>query len=197
MDVPKNTATFFSWLKRESEALWKDKVLDGAIYGFQVQPSTMWNEGLTDAEIASYEHDMGFTFPRIYKYFLKVMNGTNLDAINIYGRSGEPAQHAAGYYAYPRDIDNVQEMIAWIYESCNVTPEDIEARHIPHIMPLVSHRFLVIDRCASNPVLSMHGDDIIVYASTLMAFLVNDIFNEQLQEEGLSPVIEVPFWLDL
>jgi len=196
MDVPSDPSEFFPWLKQESEALWKDNVLDDAIYGFQIQPGTRWNEGFSDDEISSFENEMGFEFPQIYKLFSKTMNGTDLDTINLYGRSGEPARYAAGYYGYPRDIDKVKDKIAWVYESCNVTPEDIEARQIPHILPIVSHRFLVIDRCASNPVLSMYGDDIIVYASNLVAFLANDIFNEHLPEEGLLPSIEVSFWLD-
>lgn len=93
MVVSKNPAKFFSWLKQESETLWKDKVLDDAIYGFQIQPGTRWNEGHTDTEIANYERDMGFAFPGIYKRYLKAMNGTDLDTINIYGRSGEPERY--------------------------------------------------------------------------------------------------------
>ena len=115
---------------------------------------------------------MVFSFPSIYKLYLKAMNGTAKDTINIYGRSGEPERYAPGFYSYPKDLPKMREMIGWIYEKCTVTPADVEARQIPHIMPIVEHRVLVADRCGTNPVLSMYGDDIIPYAPDLMAFLV-------------------------
>jgi hypothetical protein len=186
---------FFPWLKQESEKYWSSIGLKDFIYGFQVQAGTRWNEGLTEEEIARFEGDIGFEFPSIYKRFLKTMNGTDKDTINIYGCSGEPTRYAAGYYAYPKDLDMIRKKIAWICESCHVTPDDIEAGHIPHILPIVGHRFLVIDRCTSNPVLSMYGDDIIPYASNLMTFLVNDIFRNAAPDPDLPSDVQVTFWL--
>lgn len=193
--APKEPARFFGWLKQESEAFWKHVELKDAVYGFQIQAGTRWNEGLSDAEIARFEKDLGFAFPPIYKLHLKAMNGTDKETINIYGRSGEPERYAPGYYAYPKDLPRVREKIAWIHESCHVTPADVEAQQIPHIMPVVGHRFLVMDRYASNPVLSMYGDDIIPYASNLMAFLYYDIFGNAAPEPNMPRDIHVPFWL--
>ncbi|MBN2153040.1 MAG: SMI1/KNR4 family protein [Candidatus Lokiarchaeota archaeon] len=194
--VPNDPARFFAWLKRESEARWKDAVLRDDVYGFQVQPGTRWNDGLSDDEIARFEEDMGLAFPPVYKLYLRAMNGTDKEAINIYGRSGEPVRYAPGYYAYPKDVPKMHEMIEWIHESCRVTPADVEARQIPHVVPIVGHRFLVVDRCASNPVLSMYGDDIILYASDLTSFLVHDIFHGGAREPGLPGGLRVPFWLE-
>ncbi len=192
---PRDPERFFPWLKRESEKLWESVELKRYIYGFQFQAGTKWNPGLNDGEIARFENEMGFEFPNMYKLFLKTMNGTDKDTINIYGSSGEPARFGTGYYAYPKDIDAVREMIDWIYESCNVTSNEVEATRIPHILPVVSHRFLVVDRCSSNPVLSMHGNDIIPYATDLMAFLFYDIFLNAAQDPCMPGDLRVTFWL--
>jgi hypothetical protein len=193
--APKEPARFFAWLKQESEAKWKEVKLKDKIYGFQVQAGTRWNPGLSDAEIARFEKDMGFAFPPIYKLYLKAMNGTSKEAINIYGRSGEPERYAPGFYSYPKDLATMREMIDWIYEEGHVTPADVEAQGIPHIMPIVSHRFLVVDRCETNPVLSMYGNDIIPYASNLMAFLLYDIFHDGAPDPDMPDDLAVQFWL--
>ncbi len=195
--APEEPAQFFGWLKQETETYWKDAKLKDDIYGFQIQAGTRWNEGLSDAEIASFEKKMGFAFPPIYKLYLKSMNGTDKETINIYGRSGEPVRYGTGFYAYPRDLAKVREMIAWIYESCHVTPADVEAREIPHIMPIVAHRFLVMDRCASNPVLSMYGDDIIPYGTDLMDFLRPFVISDVPQDPARLNDIRVRFWLEI
>ncbi len=197
INAPKEPARFFVWLKQETEAYWKDIKLKDEIYGFQIQAGTRWNPGLNDDEIARYEKDMGFAFPPIYKLYLKAMNGTDKDTINIYGRSGEPVRYGTGFYSYPRDLAKAREMIAWIYESCHVTPADVEAREIPHIMPIVAHRFLVVDRCASNPVLSMYGDDIIPYGTDLMDFLRPFDGSDAPQDPARLNDVRVKFWLEM
>jgi hypothetical protein len=193
--APKEPERFFAWLRQASEACWKDAELKDEIYGFQIQAGTRWRPGLSDAEIGSFEKDMGFSFPPLYKLYLKAMNGTGKETVNIYGRSGEPERHGPGFYSYPGDLPKVRELIAWIYESCRVTPEEVEAQQIPHIVPIVAHRFLVVDRSPSNPVLSMYGDDIVAYASNLMAFLDFDIFHDSAPEPGLPGDLRVEFWL--
>jgi hypothetical protein len=193
--APKEPARFFAWLKQESEAKWKGIELKDEVYGFQIQAGTRWNPGLPDADIARFEKDMGFAFPPIYKLYLKAMNGTGKDTINIYGRSGEPERYAPGFYSYPKDLARMREMVGWIYDECHVTPADVEARQIPHIIPIVSHRFLVVDRCETNPVLSMYGDDIVLYATNLMAFLLYDIFGNAAPEPKLPSDLDVAFWL--
>jgi len=193
---PTNPGEFFPWLKHTSEIYWETIPLKEEVYGFQIQAGTKWNPGLTENQIAQYEADMGFLFPEIFKLYLRVMNGTDTDMINIYARCGEPFRYAPGFYAYPKDLAAVKAKIQWIYESCHVTPAQIEMEEIPHIFPIVSHRFLVIDRCPTNPVLSMYGNDIIPYSSNLLIFLVDDIFQECAQDTNLPKDLQVKFWLN-
>jgi hypothetical protein len=103
---------FFQELKRITEANWKTKSINPAGYGFQFQPGTRWNRGLSDDAIAEYEGVLGVEFPHDFKAFLRVMNGTDLPTINIYGSCGEPERQSVGVYCYPRDIELVQQRMA-------------------------------------------------------------------------------------
>lgn len=165
------------------------------IYGFQIQKGTKWNPPLNDGQIKKYEKELGFGFSEIYRIFLRHMNGTDKPALNVYGRSGAPHAYAPAYYSYPRDLETVKEMIQWICESFKIEVADIDGNKIPFILPIVSHRFLIVDKAGKNPVLSMHGDDVIPYASSLRTFLVNDIFRMHALEENM-PYISVDFWLE-
>ncbi len=193
--APADPASFFVWLKRASEAFWETVKLDGRIYGFQIQQGTKWNPGLTTQEIVEYEHNIGFKFPEVFKQYLRVMNGTDKKTINIYGNSGEPHAFGTGFYSYPRDMEEIKSMIAWIYEENDVSEPEVVAERIPHIMPIVSHRFLVIDNCDSNPILSMYGNDIILYATSLQHFLTSDVFNSHGVAVEHDDEVRVDFWL--
>jgi SMI1 / KNR4 family (SUKH-1) len=186
----------FQKLKKKSEEYWSKIELNPRIYGFQVQKGTKWKEGLTKKEIENFEQILGFRFPQIYKDYLTVMNGTEKDTINIYGNSGEEFNYGKGYYSYPEDIEEIKDNINWILESFKVTTEDIVKKHIPNIIPIVSHRFLIADKCVANPILSMYGDDVILYDNALPSFIENDVFNNGRQGSSLTE-IAIPFWLDL
>jgi hypothetical protein len=189
-----NSDDLFSWLKVESEKFWKNIKVDSKIYGFQIQPGTKWMEGLKSDQINKFEKDLGFDFPEIYKIFLRHMNGTDKPAINVYGESGEPCRFAPGYYSYPRDIKIIKAMIENEYQN-GFKVGDQKNLKIPHIIPIVSHRFLVADRCDTNPILSMLDWDIILYADSLKKFLINDIFlNHKFQED--LPDIKVKWWFE-
>ncbi len=194
MNPPQEPKQFFIWLKKESEKFWKTIKINPRTYGFQIQKDTQWNPGLGGSEIKEYEKQLGFKFPEIYKIFLKHMNGTDKLAINIYGESGERYAHATEYYSYPRDLKIVKDKIEWICESFKIKSNGIDGDKIPFILPIVNHRFLIIDKTGKNPILSMYGDDVIPYASSLQNFLVNDIFKRHAQEENLGN-IQVDFWL--
>jgi hypothetical protein len=187
---------FFTRLKHESEQHWQSVSIDSIRYGFQFQPGTRWLPPLSDREIRQFETELGFAFPRIYRDFLRCMNGTDLPTINVYGSSGTPTAYGVGYYAFPRDLTLVKETIQWIYDAFEIDEAYVRVHRIPHIVPVVSHRFLVTDPCPGHPVLSMHGTDVIVYARDLPTFLVNDIPHHHAFDSGVSGnQFAVPFWL--
>lgn len=192
---PSDAEQFFIWFKVTSEHHWIQAPIHSNIYGLQIQAGTRWLPGLTESEITRFEAELGFSFPSIYRLFLKHMNGTDKMAVNVYGETGQPYTYTPAYYSYPRDINRVKQSIDWIYEEFKVTPEGVDRQDIPHIIPITGHRFLIADRCESHPVLSMYGRDTIIYAPSLQAFLVNDIFHNHSFEAPDVP-ITVRFWLD-
>ncbi|MGL4609138.1 MAG: SMI1/KNR4 family protein [Trueperaceae bacterium] len=195
MNISIEPKRFFRTFKKKSENFWETIEIDPTLYGFQIHQNTKWLPGLAKNEIASYEKELGFKFPEIYKEFLSCMNGTDKSSVNIYGESGEEYQYAPGYYSFPKDLEVVEEQIGWIYEACEITKEEVEEKQLPHIIPIVGHRCLIADRCDTYPVLSMYGRDIILYASNLQNFLVNDVFHKHALGENLSD-IKVKFWLE-
>jgi hypothetical protein len=192
--IPDNPNVFFIWLKKMSEKVWESIELKRGVFGFQTQKETKWLEGLSEDKIAEYEIELGFAFPEIYKFYLRNMNGTEKPAINTYGDS-ETVAYTADYYSFPRDLEIVKDRIKWIYEEFLVDEDEIRREKIPHIIPIVGHRFLIADNCAENPVLSIYGRDAIVYAPNLQKFLIADIFeNSSMVETNLT--FEIKLWLD-
>ncbi len=185
---------FFLQLKLKSEKLWSSKVINPKIYGFQIQKRTRWRPGIKLEEIKLYESEIGFEFPQIYKDFLMTMNGTDTPTVNVYGESGTPYVYGPGYYSYPQDLELVKDRIEWICESFKIKKEEMDGVQIPFILPIVSHRFLIIPNKIKFPVLSMHGNDVIIYSSSLKEFLIDDIFNDHARSKNLEE-ISVNFWL--
>lgn len=194
-DLVKNAEEFFPWIKEESEKIWKRTDINKAISGFQIQRGTKWLLGLTDDEIVDFEKELGFCFPAIYKSYLRYMNGTDKEMINVFGGSEVSPKFSIGFYSYPRDIKIIKDKISWICKSFNISPSEIGDKELPHIMPIVSHRFLIMDQCPTNPVLSMFGDDVILYADSLPNFLYYDIFYNSTSQLDLK-YEKVKFWLD-
>lgn len=194
LNPPKKPEDYFPWLKSKSEKHWESIRINSGIFGYQIQKNTKWNPGLNHADIEKYERDLRFKFPDIYKLFLKTMNGTDKDAVNVYAETGEPYAYAPAYYSYPKDLEKVKKMIEWICESFNIDINDIDGEKIPFIIPIIGHRFLIAGKSEEHPILSMYGDDVIPYSPSLQDFLTSNIFNEYLQEGNIA-YPSVDFWL--
>lgn len=173
--------------------MWAEKELDNNVYGFQIQKGTGWNKGLNENEILEFERALGVSFPEVYKDYLRVMNGTDKDTINIYGNSGEPYAYGVGYYSFPKDVEVIKGRIKWVLDSFGIEEYEMKSKAIPNIIPIVSHRFLIVDKSNINPILSMYGSDVILYCNSLPNFLEVDIFNKR---AAISYDINIPFWLE-
>lgn len=172
------TDDFLLSFKRRTEDYWRRLAINPAFYGYQFQQGTCWNHGLSESEIKEYEALLSIGFPDDLKTFFKVMNGTNLPTLNVYGSSGEPPRHSVGAYAYPRDLeiikrrindaetDREQLTVTMAEQGLVLAPED-------RLVPIYDIRFAV---CTPDPascvVLSFaDGWDAIVYGSTLQEYL--------------------------
>lgn len=168
---------FLEQFKRETEARWSTAKTDPQLYGFQFQPGTRWNRGLSEAQILAYEHALKLRFPDDFRRMLSIINGTDRPTLNMYGNSGEPYREGIGAYAYPRDLAAVQSSIDALRRNWQAVVESLTYEGFllmpdTGLVPLFGHRFLV---CGSNPaestVLSICGGDAIVYANSLQVYL--------------------------
>src|SRR5260370_41101837 len=95
---------FLDEFKRTTEAKWSTVSLDPMIYGFQFQPGTRWNRGLSDEVVAEYENGLGVRFPHDFKLFLKAPSGPDIPTLNLYSPDGTPPCQRAAVHASPRCI---------------------------------------------------------------------------------------------
>ncbi len=168
---------FLYSFKSQTEERWSKTKFNPKIYGFQFLRGTKWNPGLTDTQIAEYERVLGTRFPDDFRRFLRVMNGTDLPTVNIYGYSGEPHRTSIGVYSYPRDLEIVKSRLDDIRgirnEIAQVLSEQSFVLEIETgLVPIYVHRYIV---CTSDPtqstVLSIYGTDAIIYGETLREYL--------------------------
>ena len=168
---------FLRKFKRQTEARWDHEGINPGIYGFQFQRGARWNRGLTEADIAMYQADLGVQFSDDFKHMLCLMNGTDLPTINIYGSSGEPQRTSVGVYSYPRDLSIVQELRRETEQgrdeiTAELLDQGFELEPNANLVPIFSHRYIV---CGADPgksvVLSIVGTDAIVYGNSLRTYL--------------------------
>lgn len=169
---------FLPEFKRATEAKWRERPINPRIYGFQFQPGTRWNPGLSDDKIAEYENVLGVRFPYDFRAFLRAMNGTDLATLNIYGYCGEPPRQWVGVYSYPRDLEIVRRLIEDVSKSrteltATMAEQGLALPIEAGLVPIYGHRYLV---CTSSldcsAVLAIDGsDDAIVYGNSLKQYL--------------------------
>jgi hypothetical protein len=199
LKYPEHNLEFFKDLKEKSEQLWSVTDIERDIYGFQIQKGTKWNKGLNKKQLQAFQHEMGFEFPESLRNFYKTMNGTDMLGINVYGDEGYEYAYSPVFYSYPRDVKKITELINWIYQANKTSEEKLIKQGISRIMPVYSHRFILIDT-PGNPVLSMYGDDIIYWANNLSELLLIEIFgdnNYQAEFRNDQKIIpKIKFWLE-
>ena len=173
---------FFAAFKLASEEMWSNKSIRENVWGFQLQPGTRWNRGLSDGEIREYEAVVDISFPSVFCTYLREMNGTDKPAIDIRGNSGENHRFGSGFYSYPRDMEAIQKMIRHAWADASQLRETLldEGFCLPDdakLVPIYSHRFVVCSsRLDAGVVLSIwDSSDAIVYGRSLQEYLEREI----------------------
>jgi hypothetical protein len=171
---------FLTHFKQKTEERWCTIEINRDIYGFQFQAGTRWNSGLSAGEIETYQDAVKIRFPNDLKMFFATMNGTDLPTVNIYGDSGTPAQKGVGVYSYPRDLEIVKMRIADVNNSRQeirqmLAEQGCKVAYGFQLMPIYGHRYvLCTSDLASSSVLSIHGNDVIVYEDSLREYLTKE-----------------------
>ena len=171
---------FLQDFKHKTEARWRERSIDPLVYGFQFQPGTLWNPGLTETDIGHYQAILGIRFPHDLTTLLRTLNGTDIPMLNVYGSCDEPHRTIFGVYSYPRDIEVVKEQIKDVRSLRTEITNELadQGFGLPaeaDLMPIYFHRYVL---CSSNlnesVVLSINGADAVVYADCLEQFLVKE-----------------------
>ena len=173
------TQEYLLEFKRLTEQRWKDLVMEPGVYGLQLRPGTRWNDGISETEISTYESAVGTKFPHALRAFLRVMNGTDLPAINVYGRSGEPNRTSAGVYSFPRDAHMIEQRIEDVRRCRNEIEVDLREQGYDlspkaRLVPFYSHRYVVCTKdLDQSTVLSIYvpSVDAVVYGKSLREYL--------------------------
>ncbi|HLP53427.1 MAG TPA: SMI1/KNR4 family protein [Fluviicola sp.] len=173
-----------SWqtFKIKTEKKFKRKPLYSNVYGWQIQPGTKWNPGLTPGEINDLESLFGFDFPTDYKEMLSVINGFDRDQISIDPEGTREDQFGGNMYTYPRDYEKSNWLTEEILEYINYTKERLsdagfDVDQLIGFVPLYAHRALAVFKDKSlSPVISVHqGTDVIIYGHSLMEYWKNEL----------------------
>lgn len=166
-----NSISSFEFIKKESEKYWNQVELENC-WGFQIQEGSKWKKGLSDKELEDFQENLGITFSESLKNYFRTMNGLDKPGINNNG--GEEIEFGTTFYSYPDDIEIIKSQIKWILEENNVDDKVISVQNIPSIIPYLGHRFLILD--SEESILSMYGNDIIMWAENLSKGIARDVF---------------------
>lgn len=220
---------FLEWLRRATEAAWRDHVprdLNRAgAGGLDWQPRTRWRGGMSATEISAAETRYGLVFPPDYRLFLETLHtpdppmiGAHYEGSGLVPTSGRrfpdwtgPSGPIESGLAWPVEglISSIEHDESW-HDSWGPRPRGRKQRGRlvrelvaagPQLVPVFGHRYLVGpgDR-AGNPVLSIYGSDVIVYAPGLRAYLPNELGLSPPSTSGKGharPVDPIPFWQDV
>jgi len=176
---------FYINFKNASQDKWRNISIRSTIWGFQFQPGTRWNSGLSEAEINQYERDVNARFPTDLRAFLREMNGTDQPAIDIRGESGEKHRFGPAFYSYPQDLNLIKGLIEFAETDSEQLRQTLaeEGFHLEEdakLLPIFSHRYVVCTPAAdTSAVLSIwDSTDAIVYGQSLPDYLQREIFGE-------------------
>jgi len=162
----------FQFIKKESERFWEKVDLE-VCWGFQIQEGSKWKKGLSETELEDFQKKLRISFPESLKNYYRTMNGLDKPGLNNNG--GEEIEFGTTFYSYPDDIDKIKSQIEWIMQDNSVSDDTINSQNIPSIIPYLGHRFLILDN--EEVILSMFGNDIIIWAETLSKGISKDIFS--------------------
>jgi hypothetical protein len=220
---------FLAWLRLASEAAWRNHVPSdfnaAGVGGLDWKSGTRWRGGMTDAEISAAETRYGLTFPPDYRLFLATLHTPDPPMIGAhYEDSGLVPTSGRKFPDWTGRSEPIESALVWPVEGLVSSIDHDESWHDswgprprgrkqrgrlvrelvaagPQLVPVFGHRYLAGpgDR-AGNPVLSIYGSDVIVYAPGLRAYLPSEL--------GLSPPSTpgyesagteepIPFWQDV
>lgn len=182
---------FLSWLRDATEAAWRQMdewnlgEYDRRGYiGPRWRPGTRWTGGLDEAAIAEVERQYAVVFPPQHRLFLQTLHSTKPWRTGAdYSRGDRLGLvESPGFYDWRHDQIRIREAMRAV-EDRTPFAQEIASHHggsrwlpggpFPALLPIIGHRYVVADD--SQWILSIVGDDAIVYGEDLRAFLLAEL----------------------
>jgi len=171
--------------KARTERMWCNSRILSNVWGYQIVAGTQWNAGMTEAQVERFERQLGFPFPLDYRDMLRSINGFDRDCIDVRGGPQLPPRYSRQCYKYPDDLPKV----AWLLEDtveCRQAIDDVlggegfSPDDVLGFIPIYAHRALVVfGNRKLSPVLSMVGNDVIIYGRDLADYVSHEFIRDQ------------------
>ncbi|MBE8726806.1 hypothetical protein [Flavobacterium hungaricum] len=167
-------------IKYKAEKNFKRIKLRNDAYGFQIQPNTKFLKGISRKEIDELQLLFGFDFPWDYREMLLTIGGLDTEEISIDPDGEEEVAFHNFFYQYPKEIEKIQYLLEEINTNImfvkeTLTEAGFDVSKIVGYIPIYIHRVLVVfENKYLSPVISVWGNDIMVYGNDLKEYLKND-----------------------
>lgn len=167
-------------IKYKAEKNFKTIKIKDDAYGFQIQRNTKFIKGISRKKIDELQILFGFDFPWDYREMLLTIGGLDIEEISIDPDGEDEVAFHDFFYQYPRDIEKVQYLLEDIntnimFVEKSLTEAGFDVSKIVRYIPIYYHRVLVVfENKYLSPVISVWGNDIIVYGNDLKEYLKND-----------------------
>ena len=165
----------FGAIRKKSEKTWAKKVLKNDIYGFQIQPGTMWNKGLDIKYINSVEQEFGLCFPNELKEYFCEMNGLDKKNINVYGKDGRNRTFRHTVFSLDRDRSEINKLYeeSKFFDFKKIDGEGCQLLSEPiSLFPIMEDVFIV---CKPNPslIISSENEELYVISDSLSTYVLD------------------------
>jgi len=164
--------------KNRTEQRFKNRNLKKNSYEYKV--NYKFYEGLSSYEIDNLEKSFGFKFPTLYRQMLSNFRNFYRETISIDLKGNEEIIKTCRLYNYPSDIIEMRWLVNQIDKYIDEVKSEIKESgfddsEIEAFIPIYSHRALVVFKNKKlSPVISIFGDDIIVFGNNLKDYLIKE-----------------------
>jgi hypothetical protein len=190
-DPPAEFGTaFLSWLRETTEAAWQEvkepsleAYREAGFIGAGWRRGTRWTGPLDDDTIGRVERKFGVHFPPEHRLFLQTLHSTTpWRRGDDYATGDLVLYDAPGFYDWIHDEEPIRAALGAVAETSEYA-EEIDLHYggrrwlpggpSPQLLPIFGHRYVVADE--SPCVLSIVGNDAIVYGGDLRAYLLHEL----------------------
>jgi hypothetical protein len=171
------------------------------------QPVVYGKGGMSSAEVADIERQLGFPIPEDFKYLLQNMKDEGGVMFPWAKFDKGKYEDTIGWVLSGIEFD-IRHNAFWMESRWGLRPEEIDKclkifredfPSWPKLLPLLGHRFLPAEPCITgNPVFSIVQTDIIYYGDSLASYLLEEFIPGQEHAENTKDVRNrIDVWADI